>query len=563
MEPPPAKRRRLDQAAADVGSNLPFLDEGSAIDLHDLCRRWEEHPLDFKRPLVFFTVGRIAVLSSSSGVKETGSLCRQFWNWLGQPEPYRPDQIAFRMVDGRGIYMYLPNLTQFKVKFKHGSELESIITLSPTRSAYPQVLQARTVMTSDYPATAFRTCPWWGCTPEVLVIILATVQFPGETNEPPPDLYINGFYSKASDTKAGPSIKEQSEEDFLLRGAGRRLLCLMLDTIQWGHAVTLDAAGLSHRDEVSLAARARGMQAEDIMADVEGGVMKELKDLNPNLFEEWKRERERTKRIQQMRHRTPLALEDEQKEAEDDLEQLRSDWVSIRGNQNLVAYYMKTFGFRPSVFDSFTFVGMSATPEMIRDHCAANAEKDGDCAEIIVNAADADSQIESLRNCKNIRMLYLRGVQELPIVESLLPVTKCIGFLGSTSLSDLQTIEQLLTARQQLTVQIDCLCLDDSTWSVVVDVIKSAAWPRLFIRRVIVKCFDNTEVFYDEVMTALNAKTGAIYYKVSGELPYYIDTKPIDRAVRVKGEEMTDVGSALYDAAETKIYVKDKLHVFR
>jgi hypothetical protein len=548
MEQPPAKRMRLDQAA-DVGSNLPFLHEGAPIDLENLCRSWEEQPLDFKRPLVFFTVGRIAVLSSSSGVPDTGSLCRQFWNWLGQPDPYRPDQIAFKMVNGRGIYMSLPNLTQFKVKFPHGPELESIITLESKEMN--QGLTAKTIMTRAYPPTAFRTCPWYRCSEEVLVNIEAFLSSRDEKLMQSPKLHIAGFYSKAADFQAAPWIEEQSEEEILLRGAGRRLLCLMLDTIQWTHAVTLNASGLSYRDKVLLDARAKSMQAEDMMANLEEEFLEDLKELNPHMLEQWKSEREATNLRTQSRKQFASTLEHQR----EDLEALRADWVDIRGNQNLVAYYMKNFGFKPLKFDDVRFVGMEATPEMIHARCQTNAEKDGDCNEVIVSrdVERAASQIESLRACKNIRILYLHGVKALPSVEELLTVTKAVGVLGLTSLFDLEAIEELLTSRQQMTVQIDCLCLDRSSWSAIVQLAESEAWPRLYIRSVVATSFDAMEVFYDDVMNVLEAKTGAIYHKVSGVLPYYMETKVVDRAVWVKGEEMTEVGSRLYNDAGTKI----------
>jgi hypothetical protein len=451
------------------------------------------------------------------------------------------------MVDGRGIYMSLPNLTQFEVKFKHGLELESVITLEPKTTKSPQTLTAQTFMTSDYPVTDFRTCPWWGCSEEVLVNIDATLKFP---NKEPPELHIDGFYSKAADTEAAPFIEPRSEEDFLLRGAGRRLLCLMLDTLQWKHTVTLDASGLSYRDEVVLRLMAEEMQEDDIMANLEEEMLTELKDLNPNMLEQWK-----TERLLNMGEQVPLTLEDQEKKAKQDLDDLRNEWVSIRGNQNLVVYYMNTFGFKPVALKSLTFVGMEATPEMIHERCQANAEKDRDCAEIILSreVADAVSQTESLRKCKNIRMLYLHGVQALPIVGSLLPVTQGLGLLGLTSLFALETIEQLLTTRQRLTVQIDCLCLDRSNWSMIAHLAESEVWPRLFIRSVVATSFDGTEGIYDDVMNALQWKTGAIYHKVSGVLPHYMDTKVIDHAVRVKGEEMTEVGSRLYNDAGTKI----------
>jgi hypothetical protein len=456
------------------------------------------------------------------------------------------------MVDGRGIYMSLPNLTQFKVKFQHGPELESIITLAPKVKGKSQTVRAQTIMTSAYPPTAFRACAWYGCSEEVLVDIKAYLKFPSESMVKSPELQIAAFYSKAADSLAAPSIKSKSDEDFLLRGAGRRLLCLMLDTVQWGHAITLDASGLSHRDEVLLSAKAEGMQADEIMADVKGGVMEELNDLDPNMFEKWKSDPQRQRRIQQIRDRTPPGLEAEQKEIE--LKQLRDEWVRIRGNQNLVTYYMKNFGFKPLSFKSFTYVGMEATPEMIHERCQANAETDGDCNEIIMSedAERAVSQIERLRTCTKIRMLYLHDVKALPIVESLLPITRCLGLLSSTSLFHLGPIEALLTDRPQLTVQIDCLCLDSSDWSRLAQLAESEAWPRLFIRRVIVLSFDGMYI-YDDVMHALKAKTAAIYHKVSGVLPHYMGAKLVDRAVQVKGEVMTDVGGRLYDAAATKI----------
>jgi hypothetical protein len=364
-------------------------------------------------------------------------------------------------------------------------------------------------------------------------------------------LYIDGFYSKASDPKAGASIEEESEE-ILLRGAGRRLLCLVLDTLQWTHDVTLHASGLSYRDQVSLGARVKDMQVGAIMANLEEEILEDLKVLNPNMFEQWTQKR-RFKRMHKHVRKIPSTLEE--KENEEDLAALRSEWVRIRGNQNLVAYYMRTFGFTPLVFESFVSVRMGAAAEVIHQHCDANAGKDGDWNEVIVHRdeVDATSQVQKLLNCKTIRMMFLHDVQALPIVESLLPVTKCLGLLGSTSMFHLRAIEELLIARAPLTMQIDCLCLDSSNWSSIALSVEKEAWSRLYIRSVLVLSFARTDAMYDKVMNALQAKTGAIYHKVTGLLPDYLGSKRVDRAVRVEGEAMTDVGSRLYDDAGIKI----------
>lgn len=554
MDEPAPQRRLLGGTAAD----LPFIEGGAPISLDNLCRAWEEQPLDFKRPLVFFTVGRIAVLSSSSGVPETGSLCRQFWNWLGQPDPYRPDQIAFKMVDGRGIYMSLPNLTQFEVKLKHGPELESIIVLEPKIKGQSQELIAQTVMTSAYPPTAFRTCSWVGCSDQVLTYIKAEFKLPGETNVQSPELYIGGFYSKAADADAAPLIQEKTEEEILLRGTGRRLLCLMLDVVQWTHAVTLHASGLSHRDEVLLGARAAKMQEADIMQNIEGEMIKELRELNPHMFDQWKSKRQlnmahirKLRQVNTIQDQIPVDPV-EQSEADEELDDLRAEWVIIRGNQNLVAYYMRTFGFKPREFNRFNFVAMGAPSEVILAHCNANAVKDGDCGEVIVSRERAASQIAELkaRNCRNIRMLYLHDLTALSSVESLLPITNCLGLLGTTSMSSIGTIQALLTAHENLAVQIDCLRLDDSDWSWLAEFSESGDWSRLFIRSAIVLSFGDMAVVYDSSMEALEAKTEAIYHKVSGVVPLYMQSRNVRRAVRVKGEPLTDLGQRLYKNAE-------------
>ena len=160
-------------------------DERQEIPLHESCRRWEEQPLA-SRPLVFFTVGKVAILSSSSGVPEVGSLCRQFWAWLGQKsEEYEPTRIKLTMVNGEGLHMSLPDLTYFEVKLKQGPQapLESVITLSPKNGNNPQNLTAKTIMTQNYTPTPFSANAWLKGKPEVLIDIEAVLKIPGDSSE--------------------------------------------------------------------------------------------------------------------------------------------------------------------------------------------------------------------------------------------------------------------------------------------------------------------------------------------------------------------------------------------
>jgi hypothetical protein len=344
-----------------------------------LCQLWEEQPPDFESFPVFFTVGHIAVRSALSGVPQVGSLCRQFLTWLGQTGEYDPSQIAFTMVDGQGIYMSVPNLTQFQVRLKDGpnGKLESVITLEPKTKGKAQVLKARALMTVDYPPTAFKACHWWGCPDgtgpngeDVLVDIMANLRWPGgEENVVYPQLFISEFYSKSSDPKTAPSIEPNSKEDLFLRGSGRRLLCQMLDSIRWTHPVNLYASGMSYHDQVYFTEEAKRMQVDDIAKDLEETVMKDepqvmkaLKTLNPFIFQDWE--------PNQSDEGLALSLEDA------DLGFLRDEWVRARANLKLVSYYMRTFGFQPVSRPRFTFVKMEAIPEMIRRHCHANAVKD-------------------------------------------------------------------------------------------------------------------------------------------------------------------------------------------
>jgi hypothetical protein len=67
---------------------------------------------------------------------------------------------------------------------------------------------------------------------------------------------------------------------------------------------------------------------------------------------------------------------------------------------------------------------------------------------------------------------------------------------------------------------------------------------------VVVLKFGDMAVVYDSAMEALETKTEAIYHKVSGGVPLYMQSRNVRRAVRVKGEPLTDVGQRLYKNAE-------------
>lgn len=349
------------------------------INFDDLCQEWERRPYA-SRPAVFFTVGDIVIPSSSSGVLDiSSSLCRQFWTWLGQnPDDYEPSRIAFNMVHGQGLHMSLPDLKYFKVKLKHGPKapLESVITLS-RKNGNSQTLTAQTIMTQDYMATPFRTQAWSGGAPEVLIDIEATLKFPGDMSEVErAHMYIDTFYSKASDIDTGNWIQDGSEEEKQLRGSGRRLLCQMLDAVKWTHDVVLDACGISYRDKVFLTTQADLMEVQAILNDLEQNSMQALTDLKPNLFEEWNNHRIATRqRIRDMR-RLYTPIQDKEKDAEENLASLRKHWILIQGNKNLVQYYMRTFGFKPVKVDDFTHVTMQASAEVIRAHCNQAAHND-------------------------------------------------------------------------------------------------------------------------------------------------------------------------------------------
>lgn len=511
MDKRPARNKKRVSDRDDLALNAKKRRE-EEIPLDTLCHRWEREPLA-SRPLVFFTVGNVVILSSSSGVPEVGSLCRQFWTWLGQkPEEYEPSRIVFTMVNGQGLRMSLPDLKYFQVKLKHGPKapLESVITLSRKLGPYPQKLTAQTIMTRDYTATPFKT-KFWFRGDEVLTDIDAELKLPNDISPvQQPQMFIRAFYSKASDITTGGSIQDGSEEEKMLRGSGRRLLCQMLDVVQWTHDVVLDASGRSYRDDVMFTAQANLMQGEQILKDLKENTM--LTDLKPNLFKEWHDERiENRKKIQAIRGRFNKGVYDEQEEAAENLASLRTHWVKIRSNQNLVKYYMRTFGFKPVNVQTFTYVTMQASPEVIRAHCAAAAEKDGDCGEIIIDAdvGLAAKQIKSLQHCTNIHTLYLHDMEAIPSVEGLLRITNCLGLLGRTPLSRLQRIKDLLTLYDKLTVQIEYLSLDQDDWSQLYKFTQTEPWSRLYIKTVLQTVKDEKDV---QTMDALRGKTTAIYY---------------------------------------------------
>jgi hypothetical protein len=515
MDQRPARnKKRVSDRDDDMALNAKKRRE-EEIPLDTLCHQWEEQPLA-SRPLVFFTVGNVVVLSSSSGVPEVGSLCRQFWTWLGQkPEEYEPSRIVFTMVNGQGLHMSLPDLKCFQVKLKHGPKapLESVITLSRKLGPYPQKLTAQTIMTRYYTPTPFRT-KFWFRGDEVLTDIDAELKLPNDISAgQQPQMFIRAFYSKASDVTTGGSIQDGSEEEKMLRHSGRRLLCQMLDVVQWTHDVVLDASGRSYRDDVMFTAQANLMQGEEILQDLKKNTMQVLTDLNPNLFKQWYDERiENRKKIRAIRGRFNKSVyDDEQEEAAENLASLRTHWVEIRSNQNLVKYYMRTFGFKPVNVQTFTYVTMQASPEVIRAHCSAASKEDGDCGEIIIEAdvGLAAQQIKSLQHCTNIHTLYLHDMKAISSIDRLLRITNCLGLLGRTPLSHLQTIKELLTLYTKLTVQIEYLSLDQDDWSQLNKFTQTEPWSRLYIKTVLQTVKDEKDV---HTMDALRGKTAAIYY---------------------------------------------------
>jgi hypothetical protein len=359
---PITKKRRAQTLEESVPTQRRRV-EGLPITLDNLCQLWEESPADFERPPIFFTVGHIAVLSSLSGAPESSSLCRQFWNWLGQTaNSYDPIKIAFTMVEGKGIYLAAPNLTCFTLQLKHPVPLESVITLHPKMQGETQKLTAQTIMTKEYPSTVFRKCTWVGHPVDVLVDIEAEIKDEGD---PEPHLYIESFYSKAShqDSNQGVScgsvLERGLEEEKMVRGRGSLLLCLMLDSMAWTGMVTLDAAGLSYRDYVHFKDLAHTMQVGDMIKDLEHNIIQELKDLNPNFLAQWQIENKSfiDDALQQTRMTAPA------------LAYLRAIWMRIRGTQNVVQYYMRNFGFKPLSYTNLTFVPMQASADTIRRHC--------------------------------------------------------------------------------------------------------------------------------------------------------------------------------------------------
>jgi hypothetical protein len=478
----------------------------------------------------------MAVLSSSSGVPDDGSLCRQFWTWLGLTRPYDPSQIKFTVVysdngdNPEAIHLSLPNLTQFEVlvnpfsrrrwawpgsdpitfdteylnspqprihlQFEVKSDqgaLATVVTLETSTQGDPkQLLTARTIMTDDYPPTAFKSCDWDDADvlpPNVLIYIEAEVVATKPYGPRSPHLHIMGFYSKAADQVAAKTLTD--EEMVTLRGAGRRLLCQVLDTVPVVQTVNLVALGVSARDKKDLTAVSEGMQAADIMSD--------LQQLNHNIYRAWAAIRNPDTRP---------------------LENLRNEWVIIRANWRLVDYYKRNFGFEHTVMNSFTGVSMTATSAVIRQHCAAASRADGGDVIVSREAKHAASQMAALEPCRTIHRLSfhdvtsLRNLTSLDEIQDTFEKTAWLGLLGETSVSKVSLIAQVLAAHPRLKVQIDCLCLDSADWSWLADVMATEAWPRWYIRRVVVRTVERTEAIYDDVMRALGAKTTAIYHTV-------------------------------------------------
>ena len=114
------------------------------------------------------------------------------------------------------------------------SELASILTLS--RPDDQRKVSARIVMTGNYPDSDFKKAGWHPnreLDPDTLVDIDADLR--GDL------LYIEGFYSKASDPVAYPALSRNDVQR--VRGIARHLMCIVLralpsvSKVEWHPAV--------------------------------------------------------------------------------------------------------------------------------------------------------------------------------------------------------------------------------------------------------------------------------------------------------------------------------------
>lgn len=307
------------------------------LQLDNLCVDWERYP--DQRPHVFFTLGSVAMLSTEAGVDQAGSVCRQFWNWLGQPGYYDASTIQFS-ADGSGtVNMSIPNLTQFQVKNIDGPFQTTISRRLVTELDGTTVdrLQARIIMTDQYPQTEFRLMEWSTrpVGPEVLVDISGHIN--GR------DLVLDYFMSKdgEDDSKVSLSGPEGEEERKRIKGMGRRLLCYTIRCLPSVDTVWLLGTRGYHwrRDELRQAAR--DMTTSSILSD--------LQELDPVAFAE---------------------LESKLLHLKNDLARLRTEWVNIRSNHRLMEYYIKHFGFsREHQSRASYFPRLCASTTTILQHC--------------------------------------------------------------------------------------------------------------------------------------------------------------------------------------------------
>lgn len=326
---------------------------GAPLDLRNLCADWERYPQ--QRPRVFFTLGGVAMLSTEAGVDQGGSICRQFWNWLGQPGEYDVQRIKFSADDSGTINMSLPHLTQFRVDNADGP-FRTVITrqLVPSKGqegderfgAVADQLQARILMTEQYPPTEFKQVPWWQheAGPEVLVDLGGNIK--------DRELILDYFLSKVAneDPLETRDSVLPDEEAQRLKGMGRRLLCYTMRSLPGVDGVRLTAAGGFpwHRKQLR----------QDVRDMTEKAILSDLQTLDPLAFREFE-QHWRTGHIQ-----SNLTL-------------LRDEWVRIRANRRLVEYYIHNFGFSidQQRLGSY-FPDLHATTADILHHCDERDERD-------------------------------------------------------------------------------------------------------------------------------------------------------------------------------------------
>ena len=315
MQDPPAKRPRVED-----------------ISLQNVCERQEVGQ-------VIFTLGLVEVPISRSGVAPEGSACRQFWHWLGTTDEYEPRRIRFTVDELGAIRIGLPAASDFRVVLNGDSELASILTLS--RPDDQRKVSARIVMTGNYPDSDFKKAGWHPnreLDPDTLVDIDADLR--GDL------LYIEGFYSKASDPVAYPALSRNDVQR--VRGIARHLMCIVLRALPSVSKVELMASGGSAWDKAQLQLEANHMQRLEILQS--------LHELNPKAFGWWQHRRNRQTQ---------------------DMSSLRRDWVEIQANHRLVEYYRTKFGFAHTPGLSFTTIEMRAQASEVLRRCESFLKKRG------------------------------------------------------------------------------------------------------------------------------------------------------------------------------------------